>query len=116
MTRRELIEKITAQRRAEDCFIKSWRSGYSFIDYELIDRFIDKLDDTSAIEGFALLDIEQIWQVLIELDPDKLVRVNGPEGEVIEWLWQDSAGREKKNVYPFTPEGIMTIIDDEFFA
>lgn len=116
MTRSEAIEQITVQRRAAHCFIKSWGAGHTFIDFDLIDRFIIKHDDKSVIEGFELLDIEQIWQALIELDPDKLVRVKGPEGEVIEWFWRDSDGREKKNVYPFTPEGIMTIIDDEFFA
>lgn len=116
MTRNEVIEKIATQRRAEHCFIKSWVAGHTFIDFDLIDRFIDKLNDKSAIEGFELLDLEQIWLALIDLDPDKLVRVKGAEGEVIEWLWRDSEGREKKNVYPFTPEGIMTIIDDEFFV
>ena len=116
MTSSEVIQKITALRRHEHCVIKSWGAGHTFIDFDLIDRFIGTLDHKGAIEGFELLDIEQIWQVLIELDPDKLVRVNGPQGEVIEWLWRDSDGREKKNVYPFTPEGIMTIIDDEFFA
>ena len=116
LTRSEVIEQIAAQRRAKQFFIKSWETGQTFVDFDLIERFISKRSQDRAIEGFELLDMDQMWQVLIELDPDKLQRVKRGEGEVIEWLWQDQNGAEKKTVYPFTPAGIMTIIDDEFFA
>ena len=116
MTRSEIAEKIALQRRKEHCFIRSWTAGHTFIDFDLIDRFLQKLGQNSSIEGFELLDIEQMWQTLIDLDPDKLLRVKSGEGEVIEWLWKDSDGKEKKNLYPFSPDGIMTIIDDDFFA
>ena len=116
MTRNDVTERIAAQRRPEHCFIKSWGAGHKFVDFDLIDRFIGTAGRDERIEGFELLDIEAMWQALIELDPDKLVRVKSGGGEVIEWLWRDSDGTEKKRVYPFTPEGIMTIVDDEFFA
>lgn len=116
MTRSEVSEQIALKRRKEQCFIKSWETGHTFVDFDLIERFLAKGSGERAIEGFELLDLEQMWQALIELDPDKLVRVRSGDGEVIEWVWQDSRGSEKKNVYPFTPEGIMNIIDDEFFA
>ena len=116
MTRSELAEKIDLQRREEHCFIRFWNAGHTFIDFDLIDRFLGKLGANPTLEGFELLDIEQMWQILIDLDPDKLLRVKSGEGEVIEWLWKDSDGKEKKILYPFSPEGIMTIIDDDFFA
>jgi hypothetical protein len=116
LTRSEVIQQIKSERSAQQFFIKSWESGKTFIDFDLIDRFIDKCGQGRAIEGFELLDMEQMWQALIELDPDKLQRVKIGGSEVIEWLWQDQAGKEKKTVYPFTPAGIMTIIDDEFFV
>ena len=116
MTRSEVIDQIVAQRRGEHCFIKFWEAGHTFVDFDLIERFISKRGQDSAIEGFELLDMEQMWQTLIELDPDKLIRVKSGEGEIIEWDWKESDGTEKRSVYPFTPEGIMTIIDDEFFA
>lgn len=116
MTRNEVIDQIAAQQSSEHCFIKSWENGHTFVDFELIERFISKRGDDGAIEGFELLDIEQMWQSLIDLDPDKLIRVKSVDSEVIEWIWIDSHGAEKKTVYSFTPEGIMTIIDDEFFA
>ena len=116
MTRSEVINQIAAQRRGEHCFIKSWGSGHKFVDFDLIDRFIQKAGQGDQIEGFELLDIERMWQILIDLDPDRLIRVKGENSEIIEWMWSDSDGTEKKTVYPFSPEGIMTIIDDEFFA
>lgn len=116
MTRSEVIDQIARQRRPEHCFIKFWEAGHSFVDFDLIEKFIAKLGQDAAIEGIELLDIEQMWLTLIELDPDKLIRVKSGEGEIIEWDWKKSDGTEMKSVYPFTPEGIMTIIDDEFFA
>ena len=116
MTRNEVIDQIAAQQSSEHCFIKSWENGHTFVDFDLIERFISKRGDHGAIEGFELLDMEQMWQSLIDLDPDKLIRVKSGGSEVIEWDWQDSNGSKKMTVYPFTPEGIMTIIDDDFFA
>ncbi len=116
MTRNEVIDQIAAQQSSEHCFIKSWENGHTFVDFDLIERFISKRGDEEAFEGFELLDIEQMWQSLIELDPDKLIRVKSGCSEIIEWDWKDSNGNEKKTVYPFTPGGIMTIIDDELFA
>ena len=116
LTRSEVVEQIRTQRRATQFFIKSWETGQTFVDFDLIERFIGKPGLERPIEGFELLDMEQMWQALIELDPDKLQRVKSGENEVIEWLWQDKSGTEQKTVYPFTPAGIMTIIDDEFFA
>jgi hypothetical protein len=116
LTWSEVIDQIARRRSDEQFFIKSWETGHTFVDFDLIDRFISRQRHDRPLEGFELLDMEQMWQALIELDPDKLQRVKRGDGEVVEWLWQDTSGVEKKTVYPFTPAGIMTIIDDEFFA
>lgn len=116
MTRSEVCAQIVAQRGEHHHFIKTWESGHTFVDVELIDRFLQQCDGHGTIEGFELLDLEQTWQLLIELDPDNLQRVRKETGEVIEWEWRNGEGAIRKTVYPFTPAGIMTIIDDEFFA
>ena len=116
MTRSEVTEQITARRKGNQFFIKSWETGHTFVDFDLIEQFISRQGHDRVLEGFELLDMEQMWQALIELDPDKLQRVKSGNSEVIEWIWQDKDGVEKKTVYPFTPAGIMTILDDEFFA
>lgn len=115
LTRDEVIEQIASRRREGECFVRSWEEGHSFVDIDLIDRFV-AAGKGRAIEGFELLDLEQTWQALIDLDPDKLTRVKRNGEEVIEWQWRDSQGRERTTVYPFTPEGIMTIIDEELFS
>jgi len=115
LTRSEVIDQIVAKRAEGQYFIKSWETGHTFVDIDLIERYMDK-PGQQAIEGFELLNMEEMWQTLIDLDPDKLTRMQTADGEVIEWTWKDSHGTEQKTIYPFTPEGIMTIIDDEFFA
>lgn len=116
ITRNEVIEQIAARRSEKQFFIKSWETGQTFVDFDLIERFISRHGEGRVFEGFELLDMEQMWQALIELDPDLLQRVKSGDSEFVEWVWQDKTGAEQKTVYPFTPEGIMTIIDDEFFA
>lgn len=116
MTRSEVVDQIAAELQEAHCFIRLWEAGQKFIDIDLIERFLCKRGEDREIEGFELLDLEQMWQILIELDPDMLTRVRCGSGEIIEWVWKDSTGLEKKTVYPFNPEGIKTIIDDEFFA
>lgn len=116
MTRSDVIDHAAAQRKETHSFIKTWSTGYTFVDFDLIDRFILKPGQDGAIEGFELLDLEQMWLILLDLDPDKLLRVKKGETEVIEWEWKDSSGTEKKTFFPFSPEGIMTIMDNEFFA
>ncbi|KAF0216287.1 MAG: hypothetical protein FD174_3741 [Geobacteraceae bacterium] len=116
MTGNEVMRQIEAQRNANHCCIKWWREEKDFVDFELIDRFIEQVKPDDIVDGFALLDLEQMWKVLTNLDPDKLMRVKKGDGEVIEWVWSDRDGKEKTSIYPFTPEGIMTILNDEFFA
>ena len=116
MTRSEAISKIAADRRENDCFIKLYKTGHNLVDFDLIDEFISKRDQSGEIDEFELLDMEQMWQTLIDLDPDKLTRSGSGANEVIEWYWTNSDGVEKKAVYPFTPAGIMNIVNDDFFA
>lgn len=115
MTRNEAIERIRSERSAGHCCVKSWRDNHKIVDFELIDKYLEQ-GGVDTIEGYELLDLEQLWEALTALDPDNLKRVSTAEGEVIEWLWTDRNGMERKNAYPFSPEGIMTIMNDEFFA
>ena len=116
MTRNEAIERIKAERRAGHCCVKSWRDEHKIVDFELIDNFMAQGGDENTIEEFELLDLEQLWGALTALDPDNLSRVATAAGEVIDWSWTDKDGSVKKNSFPFSPEGIMTIMNDEFFA
>lgn len=110
------MEQIKAQRSPKHCCIKFWGKDLKLVDFELIDQFVASVKPDDIYAGFTLLDLEQMWQVLTNLDPDNLTRVITPRGEVIEWLWTDKNGKETKTTYPFSAGGIMTIMNDEFFA
>jgi len=116
MTRSEVISKIASERKGNQFFIKLFKTGHKLVDFDLIDEFISKRDQSGEIDEFELLDMEQMWQTLIDLDPDKLTRSGNGADEVIEWYWTNSEGVEKKTIYPFTPAGIMCIVNDDFFA
>lgn len=116
MTRSEAISTIAHERKGNHCFIKLFKTGHTLVDFDLIDAFISKRDQSGEIDEFELLDMEQMWQTLIDLDPDKLTRSGSGENETIEWRWTNSQGVEQKSVYPFTPAGIMNLVNDDFFA
>lgn len=116
MTKSEIINRIATERKQGECFIKFYKTGHTLVDIDLIDDFIAKRDQSGEIDEFELLDLEQTWQTLIELDTDRMTRAGQGANEVIEWIWRDSSGAEKKTIFPFTPDGIMQIINDEFFA
>ena len=116
MTGSDIVQQIQAQRRAEHCIVKWWQQENDTVDFELIDRFIQQVKPTDRIDGFQLLDLEKMWEILIDFYPDNLKREMKGDGEVIEWVWSDKDGTPKMTVYPFTPQGVMTIINDEFFA
>jgi len=116
MTTNEAISKIATELRSEHCFIKLYKTGHRLVDFDLIEKFICNHDKNENIDEFELLDIEQMWQTLIDLDPDKLTRSGKGKDEVIEWYWLNGEGIEKKITFPFSPDGIMNIINDELFA
>ena len=116
MTGNEVAERIRAQRTTAHCCVKSWGADHKLVDFELIEPFMKKLRGEDAFEGFELLDLEQLWEALAELDPDKLTREKTAAGEAISWVWTDQSGKEIKTTFPFSPEGIMTIMNDEFFS
>ena len=116
MTGNEVVAQVQGQRSTFHCCIKSWGKDHKLVDFELIDRFIDRAKEDDTFDGFELLDLEQMWHVLTELDPDNLQRVQTKDGEMIEWVWRDRAGREVRTRYPFSADGIMTIMNDELFA
>jgi hypothetical protein len=55
-----------------------------------------------------------MWRVIAELDPDPLSRVREGEREIIRWVWQDRQGKEQVTTFPFTPEGLMELMESEF--
>lgn len=116
MTGKDAVAQIATERGGAHQFIKWWRRADDVVDYDLIDRFVASARPDEVIDGFELLDLEGMWEVLLSLDPDKLMRVKRGGEEVIQWSWQGPGGAERTSTYPFSPEGIMTLFDEELFA
>jgi hypothetical protein len=105
----ELLEKIEAQRREGDQFIRWWRKENDFVDYELIDRFLQRFDDSQVPDGFELLDIETMWQKLKDRVGERVVREKHKQGEMIVWTRPD----RQAETCVFNAETIMAIFDEE---
>jgi hypothetical protein len=115
MTLEALRKQIANLRQPDHCFIKWWGDDESLVDYEILDRFLGNHDSSSDLKGFELFDMEGIWKVLTELDPDPLSREHENGVEVICWGWKDRQGKEHVTNFPFTPEGVMELMESEFF-
>lgn len=116
MTGREAAAQVQALRKEGDCFVKWWRTADDVVDFELIDPFLAKVENGQSVDGFELLGLEGMWRVFTDLNPDQVTRTVQNGGEIILWKWQDGAGNEKVSSYPFTPEGLKSLIDNDFFA
>jgi len=114
MNHAEMKETIGTRRQPAHRFIKWWGEDAALIDYELIDGFLAKGDKVGDVIGFELLTLEEMWQVFISLNPDRLSREREGDGEVIRWTWQNRQGREQVSTFPFTPEGLMELMESDF--
>jgi hypothetical protein len=115
MNHAEFRERVEACRQPGHCFIKWWGEDEALVDYEILDSFLRKIETIDGAAGFELFDMEGIWQVLTELDPDPLTREPAAAGEIIRWVWKDQSGKEHVTTFPFTPEGVMELMESEFF-
>ena len=115
MTNETLREQIANLRQPGHCFIKWWGADESLVDYETIDSFLNKIGSIDEVTGIELIDMEGMWRILTELDPDPLSRSAEGGSEVIRWAWKDRGGKEHLTTFPFTPEGVMELMESEFF-
>jgi len=116
MTGKDVADRVAREKREGEFFIKWWCSGDDAVDFNIIDRFVATVRPEEAIDGFTLLTMDGMWEALLKLDPDNLERGNENGEEVIRWVWQDRDGAERLTVYPFTPQGLITLFDEELFA
>jgi len=105
----EIAREVEKQRKEGDQFIRWWRHENDFVDYELIDRFLEKKDDSQLYDGFELTDTETMWKHLKEKVGDRIVREKHKQGDMIVWTRPDKGDE----CCHFNAETIMAIFDEE---
>ena len=74
---------------------------------------MENLDPHHEFEGFELLDMEQMWEVLHRMNPKHISRDKQDGIDVILWESPKNGGVERQRVWPFTTKSIMAIFDAE---
>jgi hypothetical protein len=107
------IERTLKERMSPDHrFIKWWRKENDFLDYDLLDRFMDNLSSGEEIGGIDLLTMDDMWHEVKRVGGTRVKLIHKKSGDTVEWAHKGKAG-VRKEVCVFTPETLMTIYDVE---
>ncbi len=110
MEEKSIQDEIDRQRTPAHRFIKWWRREHDFLNFELLSEFEAHRDERIKwLEGFELLDTEQMWQELKHRFPQRVSREKRTRGEFLVW---HRAGGEPRECL-FTPENILSVFNAE---
>ena len=109
----EVVHELTGQDTGERCFIKWWRRENDFVDYELVDSFIEQARTDQDFAGYELLNLQQMWETLQRSTAGHVTREKRGQREVIVWTHREASGKENTEVCNFTPQTVMAIFDVE---
>jgi hypothetical protein len=112
MRGREIYSTLSSLRTDEHRFVNWWRKENDFLDYDLIDRFIDNAETSEEIDGFSLLTMEEMWDEVKRIGGNRVNVLHDAKGDQVEWLHSDKSGLHKE-VCVYTPETVMHIFDVE---
>ena len=105
----EIVRQIAAQRREDHHFISWWRREEDWLDFELLNTFLENVKPDEEIGGFTLLGMDEMWERVSKLAGNRVAKGHNGAGDVI--TWKRPSGREM--TCPFTPETLIRIIDVE---
>lgn len=112
MTGREVLRTVNGMKSANDRFVKWWRKEEDFLDYDLLDRFVNNNNDNEEIGGIELLTMDDMWNEVKRIGGERLKLVHDSRGDRVEWLHKGKSGIHSE-VCDYTPETLMTIYDVE---
>lgn len=100
-------------RHPEKIFIKWWRNEQDFINFDLVQKFLDDFELGTQIAGWELIDQEEMWRTIERHAEGKVRRVERDGKWVVLWTPPPDAEMEKLPEYPYTPETLLKILDAE---
>ena len=110
MTGEEIRTAINLQQDSDFHFIKWWRKENDFVDYELLDRFLSRLEEGQTFSGFELLDLDQMLEVLQRWPSVKVSLERRTHGNFIHWEHEEG-GRATVEELPYTAASLMHVFD-----
>jgi len=108
----EIYDEVVKLRSADHSFVKWWRKENDFLDYDLIERFIDNIDHSEEIDGLELLTLDEMWEAVKRIGGTRVNLVRENKGDRIEWVHTGKNGTHKE-VCIYTPETVMHVFDVE---
>jgi hypothetical protein len=112
MRGREIVASLNERRTENHCFVKWWRKEEDFLDYDLIDRFVENTGGIEEIGGVDLLTMDEMWNEVSRIGGSRVSLLHNENGDRVEWVHKGKTGVHK-NVCAFTPETLMEIYDVE---
>ena len=113
MTGNELMKQLEQLRKESHYFIKWWRKENDFVDIELLESFYAAVKAGEQFEGFELLDMDQLWEIVRKLCGDRVTRTKQDGHEMLTWERLDNKGAKRNISCSFAPEFLMQIFDVE---
>jgi len=108
----DIINTLNDRRTEKHCFVKWWRKEEDFLDYDLIDRFVENTKGNEEIGGIDLLTMEDMWNEVRRVGGSRVSLRHDAGGDRIEWTHRGKTGVHK-NTCAFTPETLLQIFDVE---
>jgi len=112
MKGREIYSAVVNLRNDEHRFVKWWRKENDFLDYDLIDRFVDNVGSAEEIGGLDLLTLDEMWAEVKRLVGPRVKLVHDTKGDLVEWSHMGKDGMHTE-VCIYMPETVMQIFDVE---
>jgi hypothetical protein len=112
MRESEILKKIEEQRNESHCIVKWWRKEDDFVDYDLIERFVENGTGEQEIGGISLLTMDDMWSELQRIAGARLKFEHNATGDTVTWEHKGKNGTQKQ-VCAYIPETLMTIFDVE---
>lgn len=108
----EIYKALEDRKRGEHRFVKWWRKENDFLDYDLVDRFVDNFRGSDEIDGFDLLTMDDMWKEVERVCGRRITLRHETNADLVEWVHGSSNGTHTE-VCIFSPETVMHIYDVE---